>query len=503
MTPHRWIAALLCCTAAGCTQQPLPLQQPLAPQLALANGLRVVLLDADLPALADSVRLAAGKSLSVSLPVWPLPNAADGQFTAFAATAPLDGLTLDWQSPQQLRLMAQIGKIQGEISLVPTGQAGCGLSWKAQSVQLQLDAEVVRTAGGALTVQAVGTPIVVWQGAAVDDPSACLGAQLPSLAVSLADHLRSGIAAALADRLSQAFLPSLATIFAASLEQSGRVAIPTTPAIEARFALAYQEAAGHLVTHAGALAQGNLAVSLDVDRHACAVDVPLPTAEASPLAQTSAPAGQAFFRRALVLDQALIQRLAWTAARSGALCARTRNSLTTSIVPGWAADLLPQVNEWIDGSPTSARFWPGSSPATRLIDTPAGPAIEWTMDDGQLEIIANVADTEMTVLVVTGGFRATLLPRLQGMHALAFDVVSVQRLATHQFSPLLGDFATPPSETALSALCEAALQGIFAQQAVLPLLALSPGPLPSGTVLTHVAHVGDALWLWLEGGQAQ
>ena len=495
-----WTIAALLAVLPGCTAQPQPLVAPLAPQLALNDGLRVALLDADLPALAETIRLAAGKTLNVTVPDWPLPNKDDGQFTGIAAAMPLDSLTLTWPDPQHLRLSAQLGKSTSNFSLVPAGQAGCGLVWQAAGGVAVLNAEIVRTPAGSPVAQLAGAPEIQWQAGLVKDPSACL-AKLPAVTPAmLADYVQSAIAADVTARLAQTLLPTLGAMLAGPMELSGRVALSNEPPVEARFALAYRDDAGHIAGHAGALAHADLAVSLDVDRHPCAVDVPLPTAVASPLAQRMPPPGQAFQRRALVLDQALVQRLAWMAARSGALCARAHGQLQTDLASGWAT-LLPEVDEWIEGPPTSARFWPGSSPTTRLVDTPAGAAVEWTMDDGELEIIAPVADTEMTVLTVTGGFRATLLPRLQGTHMLAFELVAVERLSTHQSSPLLGDFAAPPSEAALSALCEAALKGIFGTQAVLPLLPLTPGPLPAGTVLTHVDRAGDALWLWLEGGQ--
>ena len=499
--PHASLAVSLAWLAVACTAQPQPLLAPLAPQLALNDGLRIVLLDADLPALADTIRLAAGKSVELAVADWPLPQAVDGQFVGFATSVPLDKVTLAWQDAQHLHLTAQLGKMAGNVSLVPTGLAGCGIAWQAPNATMEMDAEVRRTPDGGPGVKLTAPATTQWPGATVSDPSACLSKLPVDAAQALASHVQAEIAAQIEDRLAQALLPALTTLFAPTFEQSGRVALTADPPIEARFAMAYQELDAHLANHAGALAHADLAVSLDVDRHPCAVDVPLPTALASPLAQRSPPQGQAFSRRALVLDQALVQRLAWLAARSGSLCAEARGSLQTTLGPGWAADLLPQVDEWIEGPPTNARFWPGSSPETRLIDTPTGAAIEWTMEDAQLEIIARVADTEMTVLTVTGGFRATLQPRLQGGHLLVFDVVAVERLSTHQTSPLLGDLSSAPSEDALSALCAAALQGIFAHQAVLPLLALSPGPLPAGTVLTQVDRAGDALWLWLEGGQ--
>lgn len=496
---------LLVAGLLACTVQPQPLVKPLAPELALPGGLRVAVLDADLPALAETVRLAAGKTVDIAMADWPLDDASQGAFAFVPAGLALTSTALVWQAPQRLKLTAHLDKAMANLSLTLTGQAGCGLTWQTQGATVDLTAEVVRGGDGALLVQAAGAPVVQWQGATLADKSGCLATLTSTQTTALAAHIAAEWATQISARLAKAYHGTLATVFAGSLEQSGRVALatPSTDPLEARFAVQYLEAEGRIATHVGALGQANLSVSLDVDRHPCAVDVALPTAVVGPLPQRQPPAGQAFLRRALVLDQALVTRLAWAAARSGALCAQARSTLTTTLAPGWAGDLLPQVDEWIEGPPTSARFWPGSSPTTRFVDTPAGPAIEWTMADAQLEIIARVADTEMTVLTVTGGFRATLLPHLQAPHALGFDLVSVERLATHQSSPLLGDLATPPSEVALSALCESALQGIFAQQAVLPLLPLSPGLLPPGTVLTRVDRTGDALWLWLEGGQVQ
>jgi hypothetical protein len=500
-TRNRSLAASLMALTLACAAPPQPLLAPLAPQLALNGGLRIALLDADLPALAETIRLAAGKSVELAVLDWPLPQAADGHFVGFTTSVSLDQVTLAWLDAQHLHLTAQLGKIAGNVSLVQTGQAGCGIGWQAAGGTMEMDAEVRRTPDGGPGVKLTAPAKAKWSGASLSDPTTCLGKLPADAAKALADHVEAEIVAQIEDRLAQSLLPALTALFAPTLEQSGRVAMSAEPPVEARFAMGYLDVDQHLANHAGALAHADLAVSLDVDRHPCAVDAPLPTVLASPLAQRSPPPGQAFSRRALVLDQALVQRLAWMAARSGGLCAEARGSLQTTLGPGWAADLLPQVEEWIEGPPTNARFWPGSSPSTRLIDTPAGAAVEWTIDDAQLEIIARVADTEMTVLTVTGGFRATLLPRLQGSHLLVFDVVAVERLSTHQTSPLLGDLSTAPSEDALSALCAAALQGIFAHQAVLPLLALSPGPLPAGTVLTQVDRAGDALWLWLEGGQ--
>ena len=271
--PHRSLAALTLLLAA-CTGQPQPLEKPLAPELALPGGLRVVLLDADLPAVADTVRLAVGKTLDVKVPDWPLPTAANGQYSGFTTAAPLDALALTWSTPQHLRLTATLGKMAGGFSLVQTGQAGCGLTWQVDGGSVQLEAEVVRQSDASLAVQLSGAPVATWEGASVSDASACLAKLPPADASSPGDAILAEVTQQLAKRLSAAFLPTVSRVFAASLEQSGRLATvgSVDPAVETRFALKYVEDAAHVALHSGASAQASLAVSVDADRHPCAVD---------------------------------------------------------------------------------------------------------------------------------------------------------------------------------------------------------------------------------------
>lgn len=501
------LAAFSCVVAYACTGQPTPLTQPLAPQAILPSSLHVALLDADLPALAETVRLAAGKSLQIQAPAWQLPSAPTTTLAPFAWPLTVTQTTLAWQTPTRLRLRMQLAETTGDLSVDLQGQAACAVKWHAHGGLALLDVEIVRPAEGGIAIQPIlpsdlkNPSDVTWQNPQLVDVGACLTIQPAEVAVTVAKHVQVELAAQLRQKLGDALIPQLQTIFFAGLEQSGRLPVAVgNPPIEARFSVAYHPQDNLVVAHAGALGQAHLDVGLEVDRDPCAVDVPMPQANSSPLAQPPPPPGQAFLRRALVLDAALVQRLAWMAARAGTLCRTAPANFGTALTPGWAADVLPQLDEWIEGAPASARFWPRSSPTTQLIDTPGGPGVEWTVEDAQLEIIARIADTELVVLTMTGSFRATLLPHLQGTSLLGFELATVERLSTHQSSPLLGDLAVP-SEAALSALCESVLQGIFAGRAVLPLVGLSPGPLPPGTVLTRVDHSGDALWLWLEGGQ--
>lgn len=500
--PVRGLAARTLCglLLAACTGQPLPLLAPLPANTALVGGLRVALLDSDLPALAETMRLAAGKVQAVAAEPWPVP-AAGAQVAALAGNVAVEKAELAWVDAAHLRLSAHLQKPSLTLSVTPKDQAACPLSWQADGATVAVQAEVQSAPGGGIAIIAGAPLAVAWQGAGLSDTQSCFAALPAGAAQAVDQHVRAEILNDVGVHLGDALVSSLHAVFAPSLAQSGRVVAASTPAsVEARFDVQFRDTDGHVAVHAGNLARAELAVAVDADRHPCAVDAPLTTAVIAPLAAPAPPSGQAFQRRALVLDGSVVQRLAWLAARAGALCARTAEALA-AVPPGWAADILPQLDPWIEGPPASARFWPGSSPVTRLIDAADGPAIEWTLDEAVLEITARIADTELTVLRVTGGFRATLVPHLIGSHALGFRLAVVERLSTRQSSPLLGDFSTP-SETALSALCAAALRGIFESHAVLPLLGLSPGPLPAGTVITRVERSGDALWVWLDGGNA-
>lgn len=495
---------------AACVGQPKPLVAPLSADHTLPAGLRVVLLDSDLPALAQTAALSLAKQSSVPLDAWtiaPLPQSA----TLEAGVWPLaiSQLKLAWTPEHRLRATFAVPAISGLVSVALADQASCPLTWSAASGQAAVELEVLRSSTGQATVQRhpPGDELsVTWQSPQLTEAGNCfasLAADAPKL---VSAHLALAVGDALTQAVAAALVPPVRAVFASSLEVSGRLPVSHAHGqeLEARVDLAFAPAtpgAPSLVGHAGGLTTAAAAVGVDVDRHPCAVDLPIPSAVVAPLALPPPHTSPAFLRRALVVDAAMIQRLAWLSHRAGFLCASasTNSDLGAALAPGWAADVLPELEPWLDGPPVDARFWPGPPPQTRLLDTPAGPGIEWSAEGATLEIVARMAHTDVVVLTMTGSFRAILLPQLLSNHTLEFQVVTVERLSTHQSSPVLGDL-NAPSEAQLSHLCSVAMQGIFANRAVLPLLGLEPSPLPAGTVLSRIDRTGDALWLWLEGG---
>jgi hypothetical protein len=196
-----------------------------------------------------------------------------------------------------------------------------------------------------------------------------------------------------------------------------------------------------------------------------------------------------------VLDKAMLAHRGWAMGRGGVLCQETNAGLA-ELGAGWAAEVLPPLAEWVQGPPVGARFWPAASPQVQVVDTPAGPALQWQVASATLEIVARVAETDLVVLKITGRFEAIVRPVLQGGGALGLDLLSAQVDGAVVTSPLLPD--TKGAEAHLGLLVDAALRGIFRTAPVLPLgLALPPG-----TVATGLARSGDALWVWLEGGIA-
>ena len=506
-------AALILACLTACTGQPQPLQVPIAPDHALQSGLRIALADADLPALAQTAMLTLGKQPTVTLDAWtvaPLPLDATVATTQWPLA--VENLTLHWvnagEGAGRLRATFHVPPVTGPVSLEVANQPSCPLTWSATSGEGTLDLAIGRATGGALTIDAV-PPVgganpagVAWANPVAGDVSQCFGPLPPSTAALVAGYLSDSLGKALTGAVATALAAPLRTLWTPGLELSGQIAVHEahgTP-IDARWQVVRAgDPAGGVVSHVGEVAASQLLVALDADRHPCVADAPMPQTIASPLAQVQAPPGPAYIRRALVVDAALIQRLAWMAHRSGLLCATSPGDLGAALPPGWAADVVPELEAWIDGPPARARFWPGPPPQTRLVDTPAGPGVEWTASGATLEVTAEVAGTELVVLTMTGTFRAVLLPRLLSTHVVQFELATVERVTTQQQSPLVGDLNVP-SEAALSTLATVALQGIFSNRAVLPLLGLTPAPLPPGTVLTRIDHAGDALWLWLDGG---
>lgn len=488
--------------APGAPTVPLPLVAPVPATHAVAQGLRVLLVDADLPQLAETVRQQAGKTVDVAAAPWLLPGASGyllGALGVVVVTAPGKAA---WVTPGRLKLAFPTEKLTVALAVGPVGGAACALVWTAQAGDVAVQVEVTRTPQGAADTVLATEPAVAWQQAQLLDPDGCLTGT--SLQAAVADHVEDQLRAALVARFSGAARQALRTVFAPSLELQGRLSVPLRwgDVVETRLSLAWQPVTPNaplLVGHDGVSARGSLALSLDVDRAACAVDVPPPKLVASPLPPLppAPPPGKAFLRRALVVDRAALAHFAWAAARAGGLCQESQgSSLEAWIESGWATAVLPGLADWVDGAPVAARFWPAASPEVRIVDSAEGPAVEWRIAKATLEIVGQVADTDLVLLSITGGFRAQLRPVLSPGAALGLKLVSTQRESTVAASPLYGDSLPPPLEPGIAKLVEAALRGIFEPTKVLPLGLL----LPEGTVVTGVSHTSEALWLWLEGG---
>lgn len=503
MTVRIWLTGLVCLaavSACGPAQAPLPLVSPLAATRTLPAGVHVVLADADLSQLAETVRTVAGKSLDVVTAPWPIPDGAGHLVGALSTSLDVLAGPATWPLPSRLKLEFTVATTSLPLAIAVPGQAACGVTWTAQAGHVAVQLEVVRDADGAVDAILAAEPNVTWQAHGLTGNVACLQPAGSKAADAIDAHLLEVVQAALAPRLTQAALHALRAMFPSQLELAGRLGETSRwgDPLEVRLSLHYDPPlpnAPELVRHDGHRAWATLTAGLDVDRAACAVDVPPPQLPVVPLPPQPPPPppGTAFLRRALVFDQATLAHAGWALARSGALCQETSAGLP-GLTASWAGDVLPALADWVEGPPVGARFWPTASPEVQLIDTPEGPALQWRIASASLEIIGRIAETELVVLRITGGFRAVVRPVLVGGGGLGLKLISSDTDSTEVTSPLLGDVADAGGH--LGPLVDAAMRGIFQAPPVLPLGLV----LPEATVATGMARTGDALWLWLEGG---
>lgn len=497
------IAVVAACALNACGKTPAPLLSPLPATRQLPGAVHLVLLDADLPQLAETVRTLAGKSVDVAAGPWSVPNWPGHGVGALSGLLEIGAGQAAWTTTSRLRLDFALTKVVLPAALTAPGQAACGMTWVGTDGHVHLEVHVVRDAQGAVGVKLATDPAVTWQTQQLVDGEACLQQAPVGSGAAIVAHVADTVRAALAPRLAQAALHALAAVFPDRLEVAGRVGIATRwgKDVEMRFSARYDPIAGvgeAVASHEGARASAALTLGLDVDRAACAADVPPPQQEPQPLPPQSPapPPGSAFLRRALVLDRAALGHIGWLIARTGSLCQDVVVGLP-GLGAGWASNVKPELAEWVEGPPVGARFWPAASAEVRAIDTADGPALEWRIAASRLEIVARVADTDMVVLSMTGGLRAIVRPVVTAGQGLSFHVLSTARESTIVTSPLLGD-AIADGEGGVGPLVDAALRGIFQATPVLPLGLM----LPEGTVATGWSRAGDALWLWLEGGAA-
>jgi len=507
MLPNKWPSATiaLALTLTACSDKPLlPLAAPLTVEHTVAGAVRVVLVDGDLASLAETIRVKAGKTVEIAAAPWPLPGASGQTLGALAGSISSSPGTAVWTDDRHLRLTYPMGKQAVPLSIGAPGGAACAFSWSASAGSLAIELEVRRSAQGLATASLASEPSTVWQQAQFIDAETCLAQVNPSAPAQVRAHVESEVRAALVSRFAGAALHALNAVFAPGLERDGRVTAPTRwgDAIETRISIEYKQLSAQdpaaIARHEGVHAWAELSLGLEVDRAACAMDLPPPKIASTPLPPQApvAPGASAFLRRAIVIDRSAIAHVAWAMARSGALCQETPTS--APIEAAWAGAAVPALGEWIEGGPTGARFWPGGSDAPHFVDSADGPTIEWGLSNATLEIVGRVAGTEMVVLSISGHFRVLVGPVVASGTGLGLVFLSASRDATIVSSPLFGD-DLKFTDAAVDSLVDAALRGIFSTLPVLPLSAA----LPADTVVTGVSRSADALWLWLEGGMAE
>jgi hypothetical protein len=496
--PAVWLLAAL--AAASCDQPTQPLEQPLPPSHVTAGGVHLVLLDADLPEVSETIRLSIGKTIEVASAPWPM-NDSDGHVLgALSAAVELAPGKAAWTSTGRLQLTWPVSDLSLSLSVAAPGDIACALQFLVTGGQVRADLDVRRSAIGTVAGGLAEEPEFSWKEATLQGPDACMSGLEPSGVQMLADHVSATLRGSVLPRVSAGANLAARTLFPSTLERALR--LPTTTRWgdvgELRLSTTYlpwsTEDAALIAGHEAPRAYASVAVGVDVDRAGCVPDLPPPAIAPTPLAgqPPAPPQGSSFLRRALVIDRASLSRIAWALHRSGALCQDTTERVRDAS-PSWAPAALPSLADWVEGAPLAARFWPGAAPVVSLGSDSAGPVVDWRLTGATLELTGLVGGTELVVLSVSGEFRVRLRLTVVDGANLGLQVVSAKRDSSLVSSPLFGG-NLPASGPALDAVVDAAVAGIFS---TLPVLPLGLG-LPPGTMVTGTSRAGDSLWLWLD-----
>ncbi|MFZ4577243.1 MAG: hypothetical protein ACOYOB_02515 [Myxococcota bacterium] len=493
-----WMAAAL--ATASCSQPTQPLDQPLPPSHVTAGGVHLVVLDTDLPEVAETIRLSIGKSIEVASAPWPMDDSDGHVLGALSATVDLAPGKASWTANNRLQLTWPVPDLTLSLSVAAPGDIACALHFLVTGGQVRADLDVRRSAIGTVAGGLAEEPEFSWKEASLQGPDACLSGLEPAGVQALADHLAATLRGSVLPRVSAGANQAARTLFPSSLEQAVRW--PTTTRWgdigELRLSTTYlpwsPQDAALVAGHEAPRAYASLAVGVDVDRAGCVPDLPPPAIAPTPLAgqPPAPPQGSSFLRRALVIDRASLSRIAWALHRSGALCQDTTERVRDAS-PSWAPTALPSLADWVEGAPLAARFWPGAAPIVSVASDSVGPVVDWRLTGATLELTGLVGGTELVVLSVSGEFRVRLRLTVVDGANLGLQVVSAKRDSSLVSSPLFGG-NLPASGPALDAVVDAAVAGIFSTLPVLPLgIAL-----PSGTMATGTSRAGDSLWLWLD-----
>lgn len=492
-----WTAALL--GLAACNGSIAPLEQPLAPGQFVANGARLVVAPGDLQQLADTVHWLAGHQVDVAVPPQPIAGTLLTR-SAFVATIKLGSAKADWTDTGSLVVQIGIGKVGISVIAAESGAPGCAVAWKAKSGLMKAEVSLTKDQDGPKAVL-VAPPSVAFDQGGLSAVDACAAA-LPKEAWNLIDaQVTEALRAGLAQRVGAAATQVLRTALPPTAEVSGQIAVgghyaaAKTLRVDSRFSALQPKVVSRELGFGEAILDVGIAVDLD----ACAVDVAPPSAAASAKLQPAeAPPSKAVLRRAIALDGALLQRMAWAWVRSGDWCRESGHPLEGLSTAAWPAKLVAQLAPWVDGAPTRARLWPHASPAVGVTDSPSGPLLTWTLQDATLELVASLGGADAVVLAIRGQLHGQFKPIVTQGGRLALAAVSASSVAAVVSSPLFGEqgIAAVASGSGLDELVSAAVRGIFEPAKVLPLEAM----LPLGSVVTGVSRGGDGLWIWIDGG---
>ncbi|MBM4344249.1 MAG: hypothetical protein FJ100_12845 [Deltaproteobacteria bacterium] len=472
-----------------------PLAAPLPDEVHQVNAVRVAVDHGDLPQLAETLRSLAGTSIDLAAAPTPI---ASGQFVlgAISGALAVAGVSVAWVGPGELQLDATSAPFALALAVGRAGEPACALQWSVQSASARVRLRVVRTPAGATQAVLAAAPELKVQAGKTAPSDPCLQPLPSGAALQIDAAVYSAVQTAWLPRLSDAGLHVLRAIAPAGLAAGGQWALGSGQgAVQVQ--TIYPGPTGATPAALGKnYATFSLSLATLADRDPCAPDVPgPPLAVVETLAPAPSPLTKAVVRRALVVHQSALVRLAWSAARAGAFC----RSGAVAAVPGvplqWASAVAPELAGWVDDAAAHARLLPHATPVVELVDLAAGPAVAWQLPDATLEIAGRSGGVQAVVFAVRGRVYGVLRPLVTGAGQLALHFESGGMDSAVVSSPIAGGTVSAQA-AALDALVRAALQGMFAPDPVLPLSLL----LPAGTVATDVRRSGDSLWLWLDGG---
>ncbi len=484
---QRIVAAVIALVLASCGQVE-PLATPIPADRVSPAGARVVLSNAHLQGVAAAVRLRFGKTHEVS--VAPLDVGEAGSVAATTLAVAVGPGTVGIDADGGLQIDVALTVAPHPLVLQGDG-AACSATWAASGLALSVDLHFSRDPLGSVAVHLAAPPSLQVDAETLEDAGGCFAAAGAAATAAILAHLREALRGSLGPKLTDASRDVVATVLPPEWEFALQTVLAgATLRGDAR----YQPVGGAgLITHNGAFLQAALDVGLDAPRHACAVDAEPPPAGPwlLPAQAPLEPAGASVLRRSVVLGGGVLARLGWALHRGGWLCRGASTGLESRLGPDWATQIAPTLGALVQPGSVSARFWPGGTPSLRVLDGEGGADLEWGLPDALVEIAAPVDGVELSVLRVAGSLRMRM--RLRGVgDAWSLETSAVELESVGVDSPLVPLGTVSP--TVLLPLLRAVLGGIFDGPLALP---------PGSPALVGTRRVGDALWMWIDGGVQQ